>query len=105
MTETAYHLRIAAPEDIAQIKKNLRRTMSNPEGRAQRKRYNDAIDRREMLVFVHSDPAQEEEVIEAFLEWHMKVDGTATIRDAGHGRWRATGRPRPAIDQRDAQNF
>ncbi len=83
MAETGYHLRLAAPDDIAQIRKNLRRTMSNPEGRAQRKRYNDAIDRREMLVFVHSDPAEGEEVIEAFLEWHMKVDGTATIRDAG----------------------
>lgn len=83
MAEIGYHLRLAAPEDIDQIRKNLRRTMSNPEGRAQRKRYNDAIERREMMVFVHSDPADGDEEIEAFLEWHLKVDGTATIRDAG----------------------
>lgn len=83
MDDIGYHLRLAAPEDIGQIKKHLRRTMSNPEGRAQRKRYTDAIERRELMVFVHSDPAGGGEEIEAFLEWHMKVDGTATIRDAG----------------------
>ncbi len=83
MAETGYQIRMATLDDIEQIKKNIRRTMSNPEGRAQRKQYAEAIARQELMVLIHFDPKQPSEIVEAFLEWHVKVDGAVTIRDAG----------------------
>jgi hypothetical protein len=83
MSEAGYQLRLAVPSDVEKIRRDVHFTLANPEGKAQRKRYEDAIERNEMLVLAHSDPKEQTDAIEGFLEWHTKVDGVITIRDAG----------------------
>lgn len=83
MTEAGYQLRLAVPSDVDAIRRGIRFTLANPEGKAQRKRYEDAIQRHELLVLSHRDSKEQADEIEGFLEWHTKVDGIITIRDAG----------------------
>lgn len=83
MTEAGYQLRLAVPSDVAKIKRDIRVTLANPEGKPQRKRYDDAVARQELLVLAHSEAKEEGDAIEGFLEWHAKVDGGITIRDMG----------------------
>ena len=83
MTEAGYQLRLALPSDVAKIKRDIRVTLANPEGKPQRKRYDDAVARQEVLVLAHFDPREQADLIEGFLEWHAKVDGGITIRDMG----------------------
>jgi hypothetical protein len=83
MTEAGYQLRLAVPSDVARIKRDIRVTLVNPEGKPQRKRYDDAVARQEVLVLAHSDAKEGGDEIAGFLEWHAKVDGGITIRDMG----------------------
>lgn len=82
MEEAGYQVRLARPDDVPQIRQ-IRFMMANPEGRAVRKRYEDAVQRGEVLVLAHFDPREHREEIEGFVEWHLKVDGSVTLRDAG----------------------
>ncbi len=83
MEETGVNIRTARPEDIEQIRQNIRLTLANPEGRSQRKKYEDAILRGEMMVLTRTDTKTRTDKIDAFIEWHTKIDGVVTIRDAG----------------------
>jgi hypothetical protein len=83
MTEAGYQLRLAVASDVAKIRRDIRVSLVNPEGKPQRKRYEDPISRNELLVLAHYDPREQTDEIEGFLEWHTKVDGAITIRDAG----------------------
>ena len=83
MEEAGYQLRVAVPADVDKIRRDVRFTLANPEGKAQRKRYLDAIERDEILVLAHHDPREQVDEVAGFLEWHTKVDRTMTIRDAG----------------------
>ena len=83
MEEAGYQLRLATPSDVERIRRDIRFTLANPEGKVQRKRYLDAIQRNEVLVVARYDPREQVDEIAGFLEWHSKVDGTITIRDAG----------------------
>ncbi|HLG50732.1 MAG TPA: hypothetical protein VKY56_03735 [Chloroflexota bacterium] len=83
MEEAGYQLRLAVPSDVESIRREIRVTLANPEGKPLRKRYEDAVQRHEMLVVTRFDPRERTEVIAGFVEWHTKVDGTITIRDAG----------------------
>jgi hypothetical protein len=83
MEASSYNIRLATPEDVDQLKRNIKITMMNPEGRSQRKKYDDAVMRNEVLVLTHLDTRTRTDRVEAFLEWHTKIDGTVTIRDAG----------------------
>ncbi len=83
MEEAGYQLRLAVPSDVEKIRRQIRFTLANPEGKVQRKQYGDAVSRHEVLVVAHRDPREGAEEIDGFLEWHMKVDGAITIRDAG----------------------
>src|SRR5439155_21656646 len=83
MTEAGYQFRLAGPSDVAKIRRDVHVTLANPEGKPQRKHYEDAVSRHEVLVLVRYDPREQADEIEGFLEWHTKVDGAITIRDAG----------------------
>jgi hypothetical protein len=83
MEEAGYQLRPAVPSDVDGIRRAIRFTLANPEGKAQRKQYGDAVDRHEILVVARHDPREQADEISGFLEWHSKVDGAITIRDAG----------------------
>ena len=81
MDAAAYDLRLARPGDVDVLRKSVRRTLNNPEGKTQRKSFADAIGRGELLLLTRSERGQE--AIEGFLEWHSRVDGGITIRDFG----------------------
>jgi hypothetical protein len=81
MDAAAYDLRLARPGDLDALRKSVRRTLNNPEGKSQRKSFADAIGRGELLLLTRSERGQE--AIEGFLEWHSRVDGGITIRDFG----------------------
>ena len=83
MQEAGIYIRSATPEDAKQIRENIRRTLASPDGRGARKRYEDAIARHELLVVERYEPRERTMKVVGFLEWHTKVDGSATIRDAG----------------------
>ena len=83
MDEVGIQLRVATPEDVSQIKQGIRFSLANPEGRPQRKRYQDAADRRELMVLVRYDPKDRTERVVGFIEWHSRVDNGVTIRDMG----------------------
>ena len=83
MEEAGYQLRLAVPSDVDRIRQGIRFSLANPEGKAQRKQYADAVLRLEVLVVAHHDAREQTDTVEGFLEWHTKVDGAITIRDAG----------------------
>jgi len=83
MEEAGVQIRLARPEDVEQIRHTIRITLANPEGRAQRKRYEDAVQRQEMLVLTRYESRERMPRVFGFIEWHTRVDGAVTIRDAG----------------------
>ena len=83
MDEVGIQLRVATPGDVSQIKQGVRVSLANPEGRPQRKSYQDAADRRELMVLVRFEPRDRAEHVLGFIEWHSRVDNGVTIRDMG----------------------
>src|SRR5215216_1769111 len=81
MDATLYDIRLARSDDLDRLRTSVRRTLNNPEGKAQRKKFADAIERGELLVLTHRE--RNGEAVEGFVEWHSRVDGGITIRDAG----------------------
>src|SRR5215210_7511631 len=82
MDASPYDIRLARVDDLDPIKASIRRTLNNPEGRSQRKKFADAIDRGELLILIRRE-RDGSEIVDAFVEWHSRVDGAVTIRDAG----------------------
>lgn len=74
-------MRIASAADLPGLRA-IRRTLNNPEGKPGRKKFADAVDRGELLVLVRVERGKPESV-DSFIEWHSRVDGPVTIRDAG----------------------
>ncbi len=83
MDEAGVQFRMATPADVEQIREFIRQTLANPEGRPQRKRYEDAVGRNELLVLTRYDPRERSGRVVGFVEWHTRVDGPVTIRDLG----------------------
>src|SRR2546428_11713655 len=82
MDASPYDIRLARVDDLDLIKASIRRTLNNPEGRSQRKKFADAVDRGELLILTRRE-RDGSEWVDAFVEWHSRVDGAVTIRDAG----------------------
>jgi hypothetical protein len=83
MEESGVQFRLAAPEDAEQIRQAVHFTLANPEGRSLRKRYEDAVARREVLVLTRYESREKADRVQGFIEWHTRVDGPVTIRDMG----------------------
>lgn len=83
MEEAGVQFRPARLEDVEQIRESVRFTLANPEGRTLRKRYEDAVARNEVLVLARFDAKDQTSKLLGFIEWHTRVDGTVTVRDAG----------------------
>jgi hypothetical protein len=83
MEDAGVQFRMARPEDVEQIRQHIPITLANPEGKTLRKRYEDAVARNEVLVLTRYDSRERASRVVGFIEWHSKVDGTITIRDAG----------------------
>jgi hypothetical protein len=57
--------------------------MSHADGHARSESFSGAISRNELLVFERYDPREKEWSLGGFLDYHMRVDDTLTIRDVG----------------------
>ena len=83
MVESPYRIRPGNLADSDQIRRTVKFTLANPEGRAVRKSYRDAVQRNELLVLERHDSREHTWQVSAFVEWHTRIDGSMTIRDAG----------------------
>ncbi|HEY8478147.1 MAG TPA: hypothetical protein VIN09_14900, partial [Chloroflexota bacterium] len=83
MEELGYRIRPATPEDNAVLRQQIRFTMAHPDGRGRRDSYVGAAQRNELLLLERYNPREKQWEIAGFVEWHMRVDDTLTIRDAG----------------------
>ena len=82
MAELAFRIRPAEPEDLKALAE-IRVSLAHPEGRTRSSGLRTALQRGELLVLERSDPRECTWVIGGFIEWHMRVDDTLTLRDVG----------------------
>lgn len=83
MEELAYRMRAAEPEDEARLKQAIGSTMAHPDGKGKRESYRPAAERGELLVLEQYDRRDRAWKIVGFVEYHVRVDDTLTIKDAG----------------------
>ncbi|MBI4491886.1 MAG: hypothetical protein HY690_03730 [Chloroflexi bacterium] len=81
MDELAYRMRAAEPGDEPQLKQAIGITMARPDGK--RTAYRAAAQRGEVLVLEQYDTREHRWNIVGFVEYHVRVDDTVTIKDAG----------------------
>lgn len=93
MQELAYRIRAAEMGDEPPLKSSIGATLSNPEGKGRRSGYRAAIQRGEVLVLEQHDRRTGQWVVSGFVDYHVRVDDTLTIKDAGS----AGDAPRAAI--------
>ena len=82
MAELAFRIRAAEPADLAALAE-VRASLAHPDGRKGNAGLRTALQRGELLVLERSDPRESTWVIGGFIEWHMRVDDTMTLRDVG----------------------
>ena len=94
MDASPYDIRLARVDDLDLIKASIRRTLNNPEGRSQRKKFADAVGRGELLILVRRerDGAERRFVVSAeadrsghppspgHLRQHMTYGDRVTVR-------------------------
>jgi hypothetical protein len=83
MVELAYRIRYAEPEDLPALRDAIKVSLTHPEGRGRSAGLRTAQQRGELMVLERSDPREKSYVIGGFVEWHMRVDDTLTLRDVG----------------------
>ena len=83
MEEAGVQIRPATLDDVEKIRQSVQYTLANPAGRPQRKRFEEAIQRHELVVLARYDPRERTDRVIGFAEWHTRVDNTVTIRDLG----------------------
>lgn len=80
--ELAFRMRSAEPEDLKALAE-IRVSLAHPEARTRGSGLRTALQRGELMVLERSDPREKAWVIGGFIEWHMRVDDTMTLRDVG----------------------
>jgi hypothetical protein len=83
MDELAYRIRAAEPGDLPAVRDAVKISLTHPEGRGRGGSLRTALQRDELLVLERYDPREKTWVIGGFVEWHMRVDDTLTLRDVG----------------------
>jgi hypothetical protein len=81
--ELAFRIRRAEPDDAKALRTARKTTLSHPDGRGRSETFRGAIDRGELLVFERYDRREKDWTIGGFVDYHMRVDDTLTIRDIG----------------------
>jgi len=82
-TGFGYEFVPASASDVAQLRAEVRYTLTHPDGRGRREGYRAAAERGELLLLVHEDPRAHERRLDGFVEFHMRVDDVLVLRDAG----------------------
>ena len=83
MEELAFRFRRADPEDAGVLRRAHKSTLSHPEGQGRSETFRGAIDRGELLLLERYDPRTKSWMIGGYIDYHMRVDDTLTIRDIG----------------------
>ncbi len=83
MDELAFRIRSAEPEDLKPLQAAMKVSLAHPDGRTRSGSLRTAQQRDELLLLERSDPREKAWVLGGFVEWHMRVDDTLTLRDVG----------------------
>src|SRR3954452_24040400 len=83
MDELAYRMRAAEPDDLAAIRSTITVSLAHPEGRGRGTSLRTALQRNELLLLERYDAREKDWVVGGFVEFHMRVDDTLTLRDLG----------------------
>ncbi len=83
METATQRIRLATLEDCPKISRAVTSTLAKPEGKGRRSCHSDGVMRDEVLIFERYDRKEQDWKVLGFLEWHMRLDSTVTIRDAG----------------------
>jgi hypothetical protein len=83
MQELPYRIRAAEAADAPALREAIVRTLAHPDGATTRTSYKGAADRGELMVLERHNPRDKTYRIEGFVEYHLRVDDTLTIRDVG----------------------
>jgi hypothetical protein len=83
MPESPYGIRAAEPADAAALRQTIAATMAHPEAGSRRASYKGAAERGELMLLERYTGRNRAARLEGFVEYHLKVDDTLTIRDVG----------------------
>jgi hypothetical protein len=83
MEELALRFRLAEPADAPALRKLPKVTLSHPDGPARSETHRGAINRGELLLLERYDTREKIWSIGGFVDYHMRVDDTLTIREIG----------------------
>ena len=83
MDELAYRIRAAEPDDLTAIRSTIKVSLAHPEGRGRGTSLRTALQRNELLLLDRYDAREKAWVVGGFVEFHMRVDDTLTLRDLG----------------------
>ena len=83
MDELAYRIRAAEPDDLAAVRNAIKVSLAHPEGRGRGTSLRTALERNELLLLERYDARDKDWVIGGFVEFHMRVDDSLTLRDLG----------------------
>lgn len=83
MEELAFRFRRAEPDDGATLRKAPKSTLTHPDGPGRSESFRGAIDRNELLLLERYDPREKTWTIGGFIDYHLRVDDSLTIRDIG----------------------
>ncbi len=83
MQELPYRIRVAEPDDVAALRETIVRTLAHPDGQGRRVSYKGAAERGELMLLERHTPRDKSWRVEGFIDYHLRVDDTLTIRDIG----------------------
>jgi ribosomal protein S18 acetylase RimI-like enzyme len=83
MDELAYRIRSAEPDDLTAIRSTITVSLAHPEGRGRGTSLRTALQRNELLVLERYDAREKDWLIGGFVEFHLRVDDTLTLKDLG----------------------
>jgi hypothetical protein len=96
----AYRVRTAEPGDARKLREAIGATLAHPDHQGRRESYTGAASRGDILVLERYDRPSHEWQVAGFVECHMRVDDTLSIRDVGTtGDEPQTGMVRYLLDQ------
>jgi hypothetical protein len=83
MEELAFRIRRAEASDTRVLRNIQKTTLTHPDGHGGPESFRSAIDRGELLLLERYDTREKSWTIGGFVDYHMRVDDTLTIRDIG----------------------
>jgi hypothetical protein len=83
MEELAFRIRRAEAGDAKVLRSIQKTTLTHPDGHGRSESFRSAIDRGELLLLERYDTREKNWTVGGFVDYHMRVDDSVTIRDIG----------------------